>query len=114
MTDAIDEICGLVEIGARCCGASVSNLLISEADVDSGDLLNGRKLELSVQYLSTRGQAPTLDFEGVLLAGLARDGGLYLPEALPTFSAAELQVHARYVLPRPRHNGDRAFCGRQY
>jgi threonine synthase len=46
---------------------------------------------LSVQYLSTRGQAPTLDFEGVLLAGLARDGGLYLPEALPTFSAAELQ-----------------------
>ena len=46
---------------------------------------------MSVQYLSTRGQAPTLDFEGVLLAGLARDGGLYLPEALPTFSAAELQ-----------------------
>jgi len=47
---------------------------------------------VSLQYLSTRGQAPTLDFEGVLLAGLAKDGGLYLPQALPHFSAAELHA----------------------
>ena len=47
---------------------------------------------MSLQYLSTRGQAPTLDFEGVLLAGLAKDGGLYLPQALPHFSAAELHA----------------------
>ena len=47
---------------------------------------------MSLQYLSTRGQAPTLDFEGVLLAGLAKDGGLYLPQALPHFSAAELRA----------------------
>jgi len=47
---------------------------------------------VSLQYLSTRGQAPTLDFEGVLLAGLAKDGGLYLPRALPHFSAAELHA----------------------
>ncbi|MDA0651389.1 MAG: threonine synthase [Proteobacteria bacterium] len=47
---------------------------------------------MSLQYLSTRGQAPTLDFEGVLLAGLAKDGGLYLPHALPHFSAAELHA----------------------
>ena len=46
---------------------------------------------MSLQYLSTRGQAPELDFEGVLLAGLAQDGGLYLPKTLPQFSAAELQ-----------------------
>ncbi|MCH1609966.1 MAG: threonine synthase, partial [Luminiphilus sp.] len=46
---------------------------------------------MSLQYLSTRGQAPELDFEGVLLAGLAQDGGLYLPKTLPHFSAAELQ-----------------------
>jgi len=36
-----------------------------------------------VKYVSTRGQAPVLDFSDVLLAGLARDGGLYVPEAWP-------------------------------
>ena len=43
-----------------------------------------------MQYNSTRGSAPTLDFEGATLAGLASDGGLYLPEAWPRFSAAEI------------------------
>ena len=47
---------------------------------------------MSLQYRSTRGQAPALDFEGVLLAGLARDGGLYLPESLPHFGHAELHA----------------------
>ena len=47
---------------------------------------------MSLQYLSTRGQAPVLDFEGVLLAGLAQDGGLYLPQSLPSFSESELQA----------------------
>lgn len=36
-----------------------------------------------MKYISTRGLAPSLGFEDVLLAGLARDGGLYLPEAWP-------------------------------
>ncbi|SDD23499.1 threonine synthase [Paracoccus isoporae] len=35
-----------------------------------------------MRYISTRGQAPTLDFEQAMLTGLARDGGLYLPEAI--------------------------------
>ncbi len=38
-----------------------------------------------MNYISTRGTAPRLGFDGVLLAGLARDGGLYLPETIPTF-----------------------------
>jgi threonine synthase len=38
-----------------------------------------------VRYVSTRGEAPVLGFEDVLLAGLARDGGLYLPERWPLF-----------------------------
>lgn len=38
---------------------------------------------LHVNYISTRGRAPVLGFEDVLLAGLARDGGLYLPESWP-------------------------------
>lgn len=43
-----------------------------------------------MKYISTRGQAPALNFEEVLLTGLASDGGLYVPETLPTFSAAEI------------------------
>jgi len=36
-----------------------------------------------VRYISTRGEAPSLGFIDVTLAGLARDGGLYVPEAWP-------------------------------
>src|SRR6476619_1303455 len=39
-----------------------------------------------MDYVSTRGQAPTLDFEGVTLAGLANDGGLYVPREWPQFT----------------------------
>jgi threonine synthase len=39
-----------------------------------------------VNYISTRGEAPKLGFEDVLLAGLARDGGLYVPETWPVLS----------------------------
>ncbi|MDN5567326.1 MAG: threonine synthase [Paracoccus sp. (in: a-proteobacteria)] len=44
-----------------------------------------------MRYVSTRGQAPVLNFEQAMLSGLARDGGLYLPETIPTFDGlAEL------------------------
>ena len=43
-----------------------------------------------MRYISTRGSAPSLDFAGVTLAGLATDGGLYVPEEYPQFSAAEI------------------------
>jgi threonine synthase len=43
-----------------------------------------------VKYVSTRGEAPSLSFEGALLAGLARDGGLYMPESWPHFSEEEI------------------------
>lgn len=41
-----------------------------------------------MRYISTRGQAPALGFEEVLLAGLASDGGLYVPETLPRWDEA--------------------------
>ena len=44
-----------------------------------------------MRYVSTRGRAPVLDFEGALLAGLATDGGLYVPEAWPQLSEAAWQ-----------------------
>lgn len=43
-----------------------------------------------MKYISTRGNAPAADFEQVLLTGLAPDGGLYVPEELPHFSAQEI------------------------
>ncbi len=42
-----------------------------------------------MQYISTRGQAPARDFADVLLAGLAEDGGLFMPETWPHFSPAD-------------------------
>ena len=39
-----------------------------------------------MRYISTRGKAEALDFENVLLAGLASDGGLYVPETLPAWT----------------------------
>ncbi|EZP74599.1 Threonine synthase [Novosphingobium resinovorum] len=43
-----------------------------------------------MDYISTRGSAPALDFEGATLAGLASDGGLYVPREWPRFSAEEI------------------------
>ncbi|SEH26210.1 threonine synthase [Magnetospirillum fulvum] len=45
-----------------------------------------------MDYVSTRGSAPVLGFDDVLLAGLARDGGLYLPREWPHFSPAEIRA----------------------
>lgn len=47
-----------------------------------------------VRYISTRGQAPVLDFAQTTLAGLARDGGLYVPDAWPQLNAQELTALA--------------------
>jgi threonine synthase len=52
-----------------------------------------------MKYVSTRGSAPILGFSDVVLAGLATDGGLYVPESWPTLpvlpngSYAELAAH---------------------
>ena len=45
-----------------------------------------------MHYISTRGEAPRLGFSAVVLAGLARDGGLYLPQEWPQFSHAEIRA----------------------
>jgi threonine synthase len=39
-----------------------------------------------VRYISTRGEASPLSFQEAMLAGLARDGGLYVPETWPVFT----------------------------
>ena len=47
-----------------------------------------------MRYISTRGEAPRLGFEETMLAGLADDGGLYVPESWPTFSRKDLAALA--------------------
>jgi threonine synthase len=47
---------------------------------------------LGVKYISTRGEAPALGFKDALLAGLANDGGLYVPETWPVFSKKEIKA----------------------
>ena len=45
-----------------------------------------------MRYISTRGDAPVLSFEQAMLTGLARDGGLYLPETVPTLSEGDIRA----------------------
>ena len=52
-----------------------------------------------MRYISTRGEAPPLSFVEAMLAGLARDGGLYVPESWPVF--APEQIAGLAGLPYP-------------
>ncbi|MFT3732315.1 MAG: threonine synthase [Hyphomicrobium sp.] len=47
-----------------------------------------------MNYISTRGEVEKLGFEDVVLAGLARDGGLYLPEHWPVLSPVTIKSFA--------------------
>ena len=44
-----------------------------------------------MRYISTRGKSSAIEFEDVLLAGLAPDGGLYVPETYPQFSKEQMR-----------------------
>ncbi|MCH9692306.1 MAG: threonine synthase [Gammaproteobacteria bacterium] len=47
-----------------------------------------------MKFISTRGRAPSLGFVDTILTGLASDGGLYVPQQLPTFSCEEIEAMA--------------------
>ena len=47
-----------------------------------------------MKYFSTRGNDGPLGYEAALLSGLARDGGLYLPEHYPAFSVDDIRAMA--------------------
>ncbi len=61
-----------------------------------------------MKFISTRGQAPKLSFEGAMLSGLARDGGLYVPETIPKFTKAEMIA----LRGRPYHDVAFAVCSK--
>ncbi len=47
-----------------------------------------------MKYISTRGNVPELDFEDVIITGLATDGGLYVPKAWPQLSSDQIRSFA--------------------
>jgi threonine synthase len=47
-----------------------------------------------MKYVSTRGRAPVLTFEDAMLTGLARDGGLYVPETVPVLTHDDIAALA--------------------
>ena len=47
-----------------------------------------------MHYISTRGQAPVLTFQEAMLTGLARDGGLYVPDRIPVMPAGDIAAMA--------------------
>ncbi|KAI8961110.1 threonine synthase [Daldinia sp. FL1419] len=74
-------------------------------DADSSEARNA-----SQRYLSTRGEDYDLSFEDVVLKGLATDGGLYIPEEIPSasdwqgwkdlsFSDLALEILSLYIAP---------------
>ena len=64
-----------------------------------------------MRYVSTRGAAPALAFDDVLLAGLARDGGLYLPEAWPRLKAPDIRALRGLSYPELAARVMRPFLG---
>ena len=46
-----------------------------------------------MKYISTRGKAPVLNFEEAMLTGLARDGGLYVPQSIPIAKEEKITEH---------------------
>ena len=64
-----------------------------------------------MKYVSTRGQAPVLNFEETMLTGLARDGGLYVPDSIPQMSAGDIAALAGLSYEEQAFRVMRPFIG---
>jgi threonine synthase len=64
-----------------------------------------------MRYVSTRGQAPVLGFGEAMLTGLARDGGLYVPESVPQMTAADIADLAGHSYEEAAYRIMRPFVG---
>ena len=65
-------------------------------------------------YVSTRGTAPALDFAGAMMAGLARDGGLYVPAVVPRLAPAEIAALAGLPYEEVAFRVIRPFTGETF
>lgn len=67
-----------------------------------------------MRYISTRGTAPVLTFEEAMLTGLARDGGLYVPEEVPTLTQAQIAAMAGKSYEEVAFDVMRPFIGETF
>ncbi|MBM9593743.1 threonine synthase [Roseitranquillus sediminis] len=67
-----------------------------------------------MRYVSTRGQAPELIFEDTMLTGLARDGGLYVPAAVPHIDARDIRALAGVPYEEAAFRVIRPFVGETF
>ena len=64
-----------------------------------------------MRYISTRGAAPVLTFGEAMLTGLARDGGLYVPQSIPTLTQDEITALAGLSYEEAAFRVMRPFVG---
>ncbi|MEM9812203.1 MAG: threonine synthase [Pseudomonadota bacterium] len=64
-----------------------------------------------MRYVSTRGRAPALGFQDAILSGLARDGGLYVPESWPTLAPETIRGFAGQSYEEVAYTVMRPFVG---
>ncbi len=64
-----------------------------------------------MRYVSTRGDAPVLNFEEAMLTGLARDGGLYVPDSVPELDAGDIAALAGLTYEEVAFRIMRPFVG---
>lgn len=64
-----------------------------------------------MRYISTRGSAPELSFEEAMLTGLARDGGLYVPQTVPSLSQEDIAAMAGQSYEDVAYTVMRPFIG---
>lgn len=67
-----------------------------------------------MRYVSTRGRAPALTFEEAMMTGLARDGGLYVPESVPALSRDEIAALAGLPYEEIAFRVTRPFTGEAF
>ena len=67
-----------------------------------------------MRYISTRGTAPVLTFSEAMMTGLARDGGLYVPETVPQFTPADIAALAGQSYEEVAFRVMRPFCGESF
>lgn len=67
---------------------------------------------MATDFISTRGEAPALGFADVMLQGLARDGGLYLPREWPTFSSDDIHAMRGLSYEETAYRVLKPFIGR--
>ena len=64
-----------------------------------------------MQYVSTRGTAPVLDFGQAMMTGLARDGGLYVPQTIPRMTGGDIAALAGVTYEEAAFRVMRPFMG---